>query len=102
MRLGSPCLQWEPMSASSTGEVVRRVEEAPLSELLRISIDDVQVQLESYLHPGMDPFSLYRRWERQQWAVADLDFSADVQDWRLLNDSQRQSLRRTLTLFFMG
>jgi ribonucleoside-diphosphate reductase beta chain len=81
---------------------VRRVEEAPLDQLVRISVDEVQVQMDSYLDSEMDSTSLYRRWEKQQWAVQDLDFSADVQQWTALDEDQRDTVRRTMTLFFIG
>jgi len=83
-------------------EIVRRVEEAPLQELVRVSIDEVQVQMDSYLDPEMDSSSLYRRWEKQQWAVADLDFSPDQQQWNTLDEGQQDAVRRTMILFFIG
>src|SRR5215472_16771245 len=83
-------------------EIVRRVEDAPLQDLLRVSIDEVQVQMDSYLDPEMDSSSLYRRWEKQQWAVADLDFSPDRQQWSTLDEGQRDAVRRTMILLFIG
>src|SRR5215469_16080442 len=83
-------------------EIVRRVEDAPLQDLLRVSIDEVQVQMDSYLDPEMDSSSLYRRWEKQQWAVADLDFTPDRQQWSTLDEGERQAVRRTMILFFIG
>ena len=77
------------MSEITAADVVRRVEEAPLGDLVRISIDEVQVQMDSYLDTEMDASSFYRRWEKQQWAVQDLDFSADVQQWKSLDEGQR-------------
>lgn len=88
--------------SNSVQETVRKVEEAPLRDLVRISIDEVQVQMDSYLTPDMDSSSLYRRWEKQQWAVADLDFSPDRQQWSTLDEGQRDTVRRTMTLFFIG
>ncbi|HSR24126.1 MAG TPA: ribonucleotide-diphosphate reductase subunit beta [Candidatus Eisenbacteria bacterium] len=83
-------------------EIVRRVEDAPLQDLVRVSMDEVQVQMDSYLAPDIDATSLYRRWEKQQWAVADLDFSADQQQWSTLDEGQRDTVRRTMILFFIG
>ncbi|HEY4027105.1 MAG TPA: ribonucleotide-diphosphate reductase subunit beta [Candidatus Dormibacteraeota bacterium] len=88
--------------SQSVQEIVRRVEDAPLQDLVRVSIDEVQVQMDSYLTPDMDSTSLYRRWEKQQWAVADLDFSADQQQWGTLDEAQRDTVRQTMTLFFIG
>jgi ribonucleoside-diphosphate reductase beta chain len=90
------------MSSISVLEVVRKVEEAPLEELVQISIDDVQVQMDSYLEPEVDSAALYRRWEKQQWAVADLDFSQDIVHWSHLSEGQREAIQRTMTLFFIG
>src|SRR2546430_7308719 len=90
------------MSEPTAAEVVRRVEDAPLSDLVRISIDEVQVQMDSYLDTEMDATSFYRRWEKQQWAVQDLDFLTDVQQWASLEEGQRETVRRTMTLFFIG
>ena len=90
------------MSDEAAADVVRKVEKAPLKELLRVSIDDVQVQMDSYLDPEMDPTSLYRRWEKQQWAVSDLDFSEDSRQWATIPEGSREPIRRTMTLFFIG
>jgi ribonucleoside-diphosphate reductase beta chain len=90
------------MSQQAASEVVRRVEEAPLEDLLRVSIDEVQVQMDSYLDPEMDSTSLYSRWEKQQWAVSDLDFSEDVRQWSSIPPGSREVMRRTMTLFFIG
>ena len=87
---------------NSVQEIVRRVEDAPLQDLVRVSMDEVEVQMDSYLVPDMDSTSLYRRWEKQQWAVADLDFSADQQQWSTLDEGQRDAVRRTMILFFIG
>ena len=87
---------------NSVQEIVRKVEDAPLQDLLRISMDEVQVQMDSYLAADMDSTSLYRRWEKQQWAVADLDFGPDQQQWSTLDDGQRDTVRRTMILFFIG
>jgi ribonucleoside-diphosphate reductase beta chain len=87
---------------NSVQEIVRKVEDAPLRDLVRISMDEVQVQMDSYLAPDMDSSSLYRRWEKQQWAVSDLDFTADQKQWSTLDEAQRETVRRTMILFFIG
>jgi ribonucleoside-diphosphate reductase beta chain len=87
---------------NSVLDIVRKVEEAPLQDLVRVSIDEVQVQMDSYLAPDMDSASLYRRWEKQQWAVSDLDFTPDQQQWSMLDEGQRDTVRRTMILFFIG
>ena len=64
------------MTAQSVLDAVRRVEEAPLKDLVGVSMEDVETQMDTLLEPEIDCASLYRRWERQQWAVSDLDFWA--------------------------
>ncbi len=90
------------MSAQSVLDAIRRVEEAPLADLVRVSEDDVQAQMDHLLEPGIDSASLYRRWEKQQWAVSDLDFAVDVQHWENLPATTRQVMQNTMTLFFIG
>src|SRR5216684_1303694 len=90
------------MTAQSVLDAVRRVEEAPLADLVGVSVDDVEAQMDHLLEPEIDTASLYRRWERQQWAVSDLDFSADVQHWQNLPANIRQVMQNTMTLFFIG
>src|SRR5216684_7321683 len=90
------------MTAQSVLDAVRRVEEAPLADLVGVSVDDVEAQMDHLLEPEIDTASLYRRWERQQWAVSDLDFSADVQHWQNLPANIRQVMQNTITLFFIG
>ncbi len=83
-------------------EAVRRVEEAPLGELLAVDLEDVQAQMDHLLGPEIDAASLYRRWETQQWAVSELDFSRDQQDWSALQPGFKEGIRRTLVAFFIG
>ena len=90
------------MSAQSVLDAIRRVEEAPLGDLVRVSEDDVQAQMDHLLEPGIDAASLYRRWEKQQWAVSDLNFAVDVQHWENLPATTRQVMQNTMTLFFIG
>lgn len=86
----------------SVAEIVRRVEESPLRDLVSVSIDDVTVVMDQMILPEVDLQSLYGRWERQQWAVADLDFSQDKKDWDKLLPDLRDSLQLTMTLFYLG
>lgn len=90
------------MTAQSVLDAVRRVEEAPLKDLVGVSVEDVEAQMDTLLEPEVDCASLYRRWERQQWAVSELDFAADVQHWENLPANVRQVMQHTMTLFFIG
>ena len=52
------------MTSESSLEAVRRVEEAPLAELVSVTVDQVEAQMDRLLEPDTDSASLYRRWER--------------------------------------
>ena len=83
-------------------DAVRRVEQAPLNELVSVSMADVEAQMDHLLGPEVDSASLYRRWEQQQWAVSDLDFATDVRHWQDLPENVRKVMQGTMTLFFIG
>lgn len=90
------------MNESAIAEAIRRVEETPLNELVNVSIDEVQIQMDRLLGTDISSASLYRRWETQQWAVSDLDFSQDKVHWQNLPSGVRQTLQNTMTAFFIG
>ena len=91
------------MSAmDATAEAIRRVEEAPLSQLLQVEVDEVEAHMDHLLRPETDTASLYHRWETQQWAVSEIDFSRDRADFGNLLEGIQQVLRRTMTAFFLG
>ena len=90
------------MTDAATLEAIRRVEETPLRQLVSVSVDDVQAQMDALLSPENDSASFYRRWETQQWAVSELDFEQDRRDWASIPPGVQASLRTTMTLFFLG
>jgi ribonucleoside-diphosphate reductase beta chain len=45
---------------------------------------------------------LYRRWESQQWAVSDIDFKLDRQDWIDSSEGDRKATLWSHRLFFNG
>src|SRR3989442_14050713 len=57
-----------------------RIGRASLKELGDIRIDDVLSFIDRGIENMPSYMDLYRRWETQQWAVADIDFSLDRQD----------------------
>src|SRR5260370_27996760 len=59
------------MSTQSVLDAVRRVEEAPLKDLVGVSVDDVEAQMDHLLEPEIDSASLYRRWGKQPGGVCD-------------------------------
>lgn len=48
------------------------------------------------------PLDLYRRWEQQQWAATELDFSVDRQHWLMIDRSGRDDLTGFFAGFFVG
>ena len=58
-----------------------RIGRASLKELGDIRIDDVLSFIDRGIENMPSYMDLYRRWEAQQWAVADLDFTLDREDW---------------------
>jgi ribonucleoside-diphosphate reductase beta chain len=87
---------------AATLDIVRRVEHAPLAELVSIDVDEVVVQMDHLLRPELDAASFYQRWETQQWAVSDLDFTQDRSDWIALPSGIKENLSRTMHGFFAG
>jgi ribonucleoside-diphosphate reductase beta chain len=86
-------------------EIVQRVERATIPEMRQIDIDDVYVQMDWLLQSRPTPMDLYNRWERQQWATQDLDFSEDAVQWASMEgifEGIRTELQRSFTLFFVG
>jgi ribonucleoside-diphosphate reductase beta chain len=90
------------MTDAATLDAIRRVEQTPLRELVNVSVEDVTTQMDSLLDPELDSSSFYHRWETQQWAVADLDFSADKAQWANIPPPVQKTLRTTMILFFVG
>ena len=81
---------------------LERIARANLKELGDIRIDDVLSFIDRGIENMPSYMDLYRRWESQQWAVGDLDFSLDRQDWL---ESDELDLKATLwshRLFFNG
>lgn len=90
------------MTDTATLEAIRRVEETPLNQLVNVSVEDVQTQMDALLGAENDAASFYRRWETQGWAVSELDFEQDKRDWSSLPAPVQKTLKTTLTLFFLG
>lgn len=83
-------------------EKVKQVEESTVGQLADVAIDDVYDQMDFMMRERPSPLDLYNRWEAQNWKVADLDFSQDVEHWNLLFPEIKEELARTFTLFFIG
>ena len=81
---------------------LERIGRASLKELGDIRIDDVLSFIDRGIENMPSYMDLYRRWEVQQWAVADLDFSLDRQDWLESDDLDRKATLWSHRLFFNG
>jgi ribonucleoside-diphosphate reductase beta chain len=79
-----------------------RIGRASLKELGDIRIDDVLSFIDRGIENMPSYMDLYRRWESQQWAVGDLDFSLDRQDWLESSDLDRKATLWSHRLFFNG
>lgn len=88
----------------SIDDVVREVEEADIKGLGNVDVENVYQQMDHLMQVRPSPLELYNRWEKQQWAVADLDFSVDKEHWANLEGIPgiREQLQQTWTLFFIG
>jgi ribonucleoside-diphosphate reductase beta chain len=79
-----------------------RIGRASLQELGDIRIDDVLSFIDRGIENMPSYMDLYRRWETQQWAVGDLDFGLDRQDWLESSDLDRKATLWSHRLFFNG
>lgn len=83
------------MSETGTGRVERLDFQATSDPALQDSADSNHIQLLGY-------GELYSLWERQQWAVGDLDFSRDRADWASFPEEERYMRMSGLSSFFIG
>jgi len=79
-----------------------RIGRANLKELGDIRIDDVLAFIDRGIETMPSYMDLYRRWEAQQWAVGDLDFTLDRQDWHEATDLEKKATLWSHRLFFNG
>ncbi len=83
-------------------DVLDRVANADLKQLGDIRIDDVLLFIDRGLENMPTYLDLFRRWEKQQWAVADLDFTPDRELWEQATDIERKATLWSRRLFFNG
>jgi ribonucleoside-diphosphate reductase beta chain len=79
-----------------------RIGRASLKELGDIRIDDVLSFIDRGIENMPSYMDLYRRWESQQWAVSDLDFTLDRQDWLESSEQDQKATLWSHRLFFNG
>jgi ribonucleoside-diphosphate reductase beta chain len=80
----------------------QRVAAASLKELGDIRIDDVLEFIDRGIESMPSYSDLYARWERQQWAVGDVDFTPDREYWASLPADEVPLRLWMLRLFFNG
>src|SRR3954447_23898324 len=84
---------------SETAPAAPRTERADFQETsdpaLQAGADRGRASLLSYA-------KLYELWERQHWAVQDLDFSRDREDWAGFDEEERFARMYGLSSFFVG
>lgn len=83
-------------------ELDERVSRASLKELGDIRIDDVLAFIDRGVERMPSYLDLYRRWETQQWAVSDLDFTPDKEWWASVPEDEVPLRLWILRLFFNG
>ena len=79
-----------------------RIARANLREMGDIRIDDVLAFIDRGIENMPSYMDLYRRWESQQWAVGDLDFTLDRKDWDEASDLEKKATLWSHRLFFNG
>jgi ribonucleoside-diphosphate reductase beta chain len=79
-----------------------RIGRASLTELGDIRIDDVLSFIDRGIERMPSYMDLFRRWEVQQWAVSEIDFSLDRQDWLESTELERKATLWSHRLFFNG
>jgi ribonucleoside-diphosphate reductase beta chain len=79
-----------------------RVASASLAQLGDIRIDDVLLFIDRGLENMPSYLDLFRRWERQQWAVSELDFAPDREHWLTSTQLEKDATLWGRRLFFTG
>jgi ribonucleoside-diphosphate reductase beta chain len=90
--------------ARAIEDIVNEVEQADIKGLEKVDVENVYRQMDHLMQARPSPMDLYNRWEKQQWAVADLDFTLDKEHWENLKafPGIGDQLQQTWTLFFIG
>ncbi|HWC14594.1 MAG TPA: ribonucleotide-diphosphate reductase subunit beta [Actinomycetota bacterium] len=74
-----------------------------LTELAEVDPDSILDRLNDTITRRMPSYrELYLRWERLNWSVSELDFSADRGDWLALDQHHRDRLLWTLAAFYVA
>lgn len=82
--------------------IARDVEAADLKSMGNMDIDNVYVLMDVQLRDRPTARDLYKRWEKQNWSVYDIEFTKDIADWAVLPDEIKAQLVGALYAFFLG
>ena len=83
-------------------DVARDVELADLKGMTNMDVDNVYTLMDVQLRERPNARELYKRWEKQNWSVYDLDWTQDKQDWAGIPDELKGEIIYGLQAFFMG
>jgi ribonucleoside-diphosphate reductase beta chain len=83
-------------------DVAQQVERAGLDEMSRMDIDNVYTLMDVQMLDRPDPRELYKRWEKQNWAAYEIDFTKDKTDWDAFPPDFREQLMLGFRGFFLG
>ncbi|MGH2808953.1 MAG: ribonucleotide-diphosphate reductase subunit beta [Actinomycetota bacterium] len=83
-------------------DIAQTVEAAKLSDMADMEIDDVYTLMDVQLRDRPGPRDLYRRWEKQNWSVYEIDFAKDASDWATFPDAMKDQLILGFSGFFLG
>lgn len=83
-------------------DVVRKVEEADISGLADLTVNEVYAHIDHLTDSRPGPLDLYRRWEKQNWSASDIDFTVDKQHWNFFDPYTKQSLEEFFAGFYVG
>ncbi|MGH2760468.1 MAG: ribonucleotide-diphosphate reductase subunit beta [Actinomycetota bacterium] len=83
-------------------DVARTVEKAGLGDMSQMDVDNVYVLMDVQLRERPGPRELYKRWEKQNWVVHDLDFTQDRQDWLGIPAELKDEIIYGLQAFYLG
>ena len=74
-----------------------------LKSLADVDPDSILDRLNDNIARKMPSYKdLYRRWERLNWKVSELDFARDRTDWLALDDNHKERLLWTLAAFYVA
>jgi ribonucleoside-diphosphate reductase beta chain len=82
---------------------VRAEDTKDLTRLAEVDPDSILEDLNESISRRMPSYrDLYRRWERLNWSVAELDFTEDREHWLALDPAYQERLLWTLAAFYVA